>query len=97
MIASLFSPIKKLILLSGERQFLRFSRENFLILGIFLLILLMFSLLFWDGYLFYRVTVKKTDTQSINKEWQQPEHSLDEVLKLLDKRRKKFDEILSAK
>lgn len=94
---SIFSPIKKLILLSRERQFLRFSRENFLILGIFLLVFLILSLLFWDGYLFYRVTVKKTEMPSINKEWQQPEQSLNGVLKLLDERRQKFDEILSAK
>ena len=73
------------------------SREDIVIYGIFAALFLFAALLLWDGYLFYRTTVRK-DNQEIFLSPSSPfsENQVDEVIRLLDEREEKFRTLLGG-
>lgn len=77
---------------------LRFTRENLTVWGIVALACLFAFVLFWDGYLFYRTVVKgREGAPPLEKRTILTSTELDEVVRLLDERRARFNEILGGR
>ena len=80
------------------KKFIRIPRQEFLLWGTVAVFVLLLTLIAWDGYLFYSTVFKErargagvTSREVINAE------EIDEVIKLLDEREERFEEILGVK
>lgn len=83
----------------AKKHTLRLSHEDILFWGSVFILVLFLALVLVDGYMFYQsVTLQRKVTYALEyKPKTILSQDLDEVIKLLDERQKKFEEILKTK
>lgn len=83
--------------LIAKTKAFRFTRENLTVWGVAALGCLFALVLFWDGYLFYQIVVKGREAaRPLEKRITLTGEEIDGVVRLLDEREQKFNEILGG-
>ena len=71
------------------------ERESILVRGFLMLTVLLGTLMFLDGYLFYRTILKERgQAEAVKEVFLLNQAKIDEVVKLLDERQKIFEGVL---
>lgn len=84
-------------LTSADKKKTRWTRDEVFVMGVLFLPLLLVALLVWDGYIFYKIVlVPHGDTPPAKKSSVISSSEVKDIIKLLDARQEKFNELLST-